>query len=91
MGPGICLKLFLLAADPKRESSCLLRGAAPAPPLGWERFQSTFPDSSAVDLLMATAQHSRGQRGQPRGSPGVPLHILTPLPLSAPLALLPNS
>lgn len=24
MGPGICMKLFLPAADPKRETSCLL-------------------------------------------------------------------
>lgn len=44
MGPGIRVKLFLPAADPKRETGCLLPG-------GWEWFQSTLPDTASADPL----------------------------------------
>ena len=63
MGPGICVKLFLPATDPKRETSCLLRGAGPAPPLGRERFQSTFPDTALAGPCRVTVHP--GRHGQP--------------------------
>lgn len=85
MGPGIRVKLFLPAADPKRETSCLLRGAAPAPPLGWECFQSTFPDTTSADLLRVTVRRGQGPAraaqalGGRRGpAPGVPAGASAP-------------
>lgn len=72
MGPGICMKLFLPATDPKRQTSCLLWGAAPASPLCWECFHSTFPDTPSGDLHRVTV-HPGPRPAQVLGGQGLAL------------------